>query len=88
VTKTQTDTAAWRSLGCVGCLTAVGVALYWTTLRSLAEQWEDVVNLTYTHGYLVAAICVWLLFRNRALYRDFRWSLARPRCLRSQVSPG
>lgn len=74
VTKTQTDTAAWRSLGLVGCLTAGATALYWPTIQSLVEQWENVANLTYTHGYLVAAICVWLLFRNRSLFGDFTWS--------------
>jgi EpsI family protein len=34
------------------------------TIRTLQEAWADTQGLTYTHGYLVAAISIWLLIRS------------------------
>ena len=33
------------------------------TLVSLHGEWTDLVNLTFIHGYLIAALAVWLLVR-------------------------
>jgi exosortase A len=49
----------------VAALVALTVVLFWPTTASLLEEWRDTTNLTYTHGYLIAAICLWLLFRER-----------------------
>ncbi len=49
----------------VAALVALTVVLFWPTTASLLEEWRVTTNLTYTHGYLIAAICVWLLFRER-----------------------
>jgi exosortase A len=46
-------------------LLAAALAAYWPTLSSLLRFWNDYDNLSYTHGYLIAAICGWLLWRAR-----------------------
>jgi exosortase A len=38
-------------------------ALLWPSIASLIVQWEDTDSLTYTHGYLIALIGAWLLWR-------------------------
>jgi len=43
----------------------LGLLLFWPTTASLIEQWEDTVRRTYTHGYLIVALTLWLLWRNR-----------------------
>lgn len=45
---------------------ATGVAALWPTVLSLVGYWEDTDNLSYTHGYLIAAISAWLVWRSRA----------------------
>lgn len=44
---------------------AATVAAYWPTVNSLLELWNNYDNLTYTHGYLIALISAWLLWRAR-----------------------
>src|SRR5688500_12557242 len=39
--------------------------LYWPTASSLIREWEDTQKTTYTHGYLIGAISLWLMVRNR-----------------------
>jgi exosortase A len=39
--------------------------LYLPTVASLITEWEDTGNLTYTHGYLVVVLSVWLVYRKR-----------------------
>jgi exosortase A len=41
------------------------IAAYWPTVASLLRFWNDYDNLSYTHGYLIAAISGWLLWRAR-----------------------
>ncbi len=56
---------AWR-----GALAALAVALtalfvlYWQTFRSMAAIWER--SETFTHGYLIFPISLWLIWRRRA----------------------
>lgn len=45
-------------------LLAALTALFWPTLQSLIVEWRDQETLTYTHGYLIAAICCWLIVRS------------------------
>ena len=47
-------------------LVVLGFLLFWPTTASLIEQWEDTVRRTYTHGFLIVAITLWLLWRDRA----------------------
>jgi exosortase len=45
---------------------ALLVALvYWPSPAVYYEQWLDFVNITYTHGWLVLAVCVALVLRSR-----------------------
>ena len=46
-------------------LFAIVFALLWPTTLSLMQEWADTDFATYTHGYLIAAVSVWLLYRNR-----------------------
>lgn len=41
-------------------------AALWPATLSLAERWNDTVYRTYTHGWLIAAIVLWLLWRERS----------------------
>jgi exosortase A len=56
-----------RTLRAVGAmaLLVLGFLLFWPTTASLIEQWEDTVRRSYTHGYLIVAMSLWLLWRNR-----------------------
>ena len=44
-------------------------AAWWPTLLSLHAAWVDTDSLTYTHGYLVAGICVLLIARELQFLR-------------------
>jgi exosortase A len=46
-------------------LVVLGLLLFWPTTASLIEQWQDTVRRTYTHGYLIVAITLWILWLNR-----------------------
>jgi exosortase A len=51
-------------------LVAIGVVLatfaaFWPSTLSLMARWEDTVGRTYTHGYVVFALGLWLIWRNR-----------------------
>lgn len=50
----------------VALLLATAVLL-WPTVSTLVNEWEDTENLTYTHGYLIALVSAWLLWRGRPL---------------------
>lgn len=67
-------TASWRTLNlrAAGSIAIVvlGLLLFWPTTSSLIEHWEDTVRRTYTHGYLLVGIVLWLLWRNRVLWAD------------------
>lgn len=54
-----------RALGAIA-LVVLGFVLFWPTTLSLIEQWEDTVRRTYTHGYVIVALSLWLLWRNRS----------------------
>jgi exosortase A len=54
-----------RALGAMAVV-VLGFVLFWPTTMSLVEQWEDTVRRTYTHGYLIVALTLWLLWRNRS----------------------
>lgn len=56
----------WRRLVAVALLLACVCLLYLPTLHSLQVVWRDTDRTTYTHGFLIVAICLWLLWRARA----------------------
>lgn len=67
-----TASARALSLRAAGSIAIVvlGFLLFWPTTTSLIEHWEDTVRRTYTHGYLLVAVVLWLLWRNRVLWAD------------------
>lgn len=44
---------------------AVALAAFWPSLVALADLWSHPERRTYQHGYLIAVIALWLLFRER-----------------------
>lgn len=51
---------AWQRLGAILLLLTMAVLASLPTLRSLLEEWSDTDHRTYTHGWLVVAVAVWL----------------------------
>src|SRR5687767_11400348 len=47
-----------------------GFVVLWPSAAALVAEWENTDNTTYTHGFLIAAICLWLLFRRHAELRS------------------
>lgn len=54
----------------VALITLLAAVLYYPTALSLKAQWEDLDNLAYTHGYLILAVCAFLIFRARTAIRE------------------
>lgn len=61
---------SWLAVTTVLLLMTGGFFLLWPTAESLIAEWEDTDKTTYTHGYLIAAICLWLVFRERRSLRN------------------
>ncbi|GFE85474.1 exosortase A [Steroidobacter agaridevorans] len=57
--------AAWRCAAICVFLLATTFVLLWPTTASLMVAWESSSETPYTHGYLVAALSIWLLWRDR-----------------------
>lgn len=53
----------WSCGAALMLLLGASCALFWPTVQSLVREWENTDSLTYTHGYAVVAISVWLLWR-------------------------
>jgi exosortase A len=66
--------ARLRVFGMLALLALTFVAL-WPTTSSLMERWEDTTGRTYTHGYLVLALALWMVWRDRDLLSS---AYARP----------
>ena len=47
----------------------------WPSAQVLYEQWQDYINITFTHGWLILAVCVFLVWRER---RAIAAAAARP----------
>jgi len=54
---------SWQLTATVLALSAVVALLFWPTVESLQVEWRDTANLTYTHGYLIVAVCIWMAIR-------------------------
>lgn len=50
-------------------LVALPFLVFWPSTGSLLVRWQDTVHRTYTHGLLVVALSLWMIWRGRA-----RWS--------------
>lgn len=49
----------------VGYLALIAL-VYWPSSVALDIEWRDTIDKTYTHGYLVLMISLWLMWRDRA----------------------
>jgi exosortase A len=63
----------WTAVAAIA-LVLLTFALLWPTTSSLMVRWEDTVRRTYTHGYLIVALSLWLLWRDRAMLPPARTS--------------
>ena len=61
---------SWPAYSVLIALLLATFVLLWPTVSTLIEEWEDTNNLTYTHGYLIALVSAWLLWRARPLAAD------------------
>lgn len=58
-------TGPWSAFAAVAGLLLLALLLLFPTILSFATIWSDTEAKTYTHGPLIAAICIWLLARRR-----------------------
>ena len=61
---------AHRPLVVLALLVALALFVFWPSIAALAELWSHPERRTYQHGYLIAAIALWLLFRERRRIAD------------------
>ena len=64
--------AGRRALLIVALLTGV-FFLYRPSSDSLVEIWNDQARITYTHGFIIAALAAWLVLRRRDELAELRW---------------
>jgi exosortase A len=57
----------------IGVLTLTAL-LYWPTSLEIAERWQDTDRKLYAHGWLVLAVTVWLIWRDRVQIASIRVS--------------
>ena len=48
----------------VGLLVVIAL-VYWPSSVALDGEWRDTIDKTYTHGYLILLISLWLMWRDR-----------------------
>jgi exosortase A len=61
----------WRKpIGGVALITLVSVAVFFETWESIVAIWSR--SETFTHGFLVAPVSLWLIWLNRCRYRDLQ----------------
>lgn len=51
----------WTILG----LALLVALIYWPSTEVLYQQWLDFANITYTHGWLILLVSVWLVLRSK-----------------------
>jgi len=71
------ESSRWMRAGGVYGVLGIVLVLYFPGLVSLTRFWNDNVNKAYTHGYLIALICLWLLVRIRPHLQRTPWVTAR-----------
>lgn len=59
------SSAQLRTALTAAALVLLAFAFLWPTTASLMLRWEDTEHRTYTHGYLIVALSVWLIWRER-----------------------
>jgi hypothetical protein len=56
------DGRTWQAFAFLLAPLIVVAALYWPTTLSYVRSWNDYDNLGNTHGWLILAIVIWLLY--------------------------
>ena len=46
-------------------LIVLGALVYWPTSLEIVDLWGDTDRMTYTHGWIVLAVSLWLVWRDR-----------------------
>jgi exosortase A len=72
---------AWRISGAVVLVLAAVFVLYWPSADSLMQLWSDTGRTTYTHGFIIAAIVVYLVLRKRDRLASIPWAPSVPASL-------
>jgi exosortase len=57
--------AHWQRVLAILALACLVALVYWPSSAVYAAQWSDLVNITYTHGWLILAVCLALVVRER-----------------------
>jgi exosortase A len=60
--------------GAVIIVLAAVFLLYWPSAESLMRLWSDTARTTYTHGLIIAAIVVYLVWRKRERLASIPWT--------------
>ena len=55
----------YRRMSLIFGLALIVALIFWPSVQVYGEQWDDFKNLTYTHGWLILAVCVALVLRSR-----------------------
>jgi len=71
----KTASPQWGAWPMAVVALVVTTAVYFRTFIDLWPRWMDAAGTTYTHGILIAGLCLWLGFRAR---RDLEGIAARP----------
>ncbi|MEO8019984.1 MAG: exosortase A [Pseudomonadota bacterium] len=81
ICRTSELQRGWRIASAI-LLALVGVFFaYWPSAFSLIEVWADTAKTTYTHGSIIAALTIWLVWRKRARLASVPWSPSFPASL-------
>jgi len=65
---------AWRKACAVVLLLVSVFFLYAPSSGSLMGVWSESYGTTYTHGYIIAALVVWMVLRKRVQLASIAWS--------------
>lgn len=60
--------------------------LFWPTTQSLVAEWQHVENKVYTHGWLVAGVAAWLLYRKRGQLAQLSIRYSTPAALLASLT--
>jgi exosortase A len=64
----------WRFASAIAVVLAGVFVMYWPSASSLMHWWSDTGKTTYTHGYVIAALAIWMVIRRRDLLAATPWS--------------
>jgi exosortase A len=68
------NSRAWRHAIAIMTVLSGVFLIYWPSAVSLLQLWGDTERTTYTHGYIIAALAVWLVIRRRDRLAAISWS--------------